>query len=381
MTLCMLFCAGCGTKKAKTSVHIGQEGEDAQSYWTMYHHTIVKGEQGYYYTTPLDKNGKETYMKYMDAQTGNTTFLCGKPQCNHNNKECDAILDDSYDNEIYYYKGAVYLYQMDSEDGLIYLVKVKPDGSERQRLFPIGVGDGEWGAYSLVFREDAVYIYMRQGATTGLDEVTAGIRRRSLDGREDAMIYEYTGMGATVHDVRIYGDKLFFLVEEMKRTPHQAVVDYERKGLFVYDCQTKKVEQVVDAAICDYTIDKTENQLYYYVVQDGLYKQDLSAGTGKKIYTYKKGQTDICELSFDGTYLYMTNEIYWSFYFEKPESYDLYICDKDANIIKTMTTPGPFATMFGDSAYMFSRESGLGKGKMRYIRKEEMLTSDNWNAM
>jgi hypothetical protein len=62
----------------------------------------------------------------------------------------------------------------------------------------------------------------------------------------------------------------------------------------------KKTSQLVNDDICDFTIDVDNNVLYYYVQEDGLYKQQLSGGDAEQIYKYVKDSTNICRISYDG---------------------------------------------------------------------------------
>ena len=138
----------------------------------------------------------------------------------------------------------------------------------------------------MLFR--SVYIYKREGSTSGYDDITATIRRRSLDGNEDEIIQSYTAMGACIYAVKSYGDKLYFLEEEYKRekdaTGKVTGQTFNRLGLFAYDYNTHNVEQVIDEEITDYTFDTDKGVLYYYICEDGLYKKDFSDGKITKIY-------------------------------------------------------------------------------------------------
>lgn len=388
VVLSMSALSGCSSKN-KTTVSLNGAEDDSQSYWNIFNHVFARGEKGYYFVETKDLPDKNVirgdFVQYMDEETGKYTYLCGKPDCNHNNTDCNAYLNTlTYSGDkIYYYDGSIYLMENDKGEGLVYLVRMKADGSARERLFDIGVLGGVNEHYNLTFLDGSVYIYQRQGSVTGLSENTAKIRRRSLDGKEDEVIYEYTGMGAVTYALKGYGDKLFFVVEEEKRKEQNSqVVTYVHQGLFVYDSKSKEVVKYIDKDISDYTIDTKTNQLYYYVVKDGLYIMNMEDNKSKKIYSYEKGQTDICQLSFDGKYLYMSNELYPVIYLEKPKSYELYVMNQDGNILNQVSTTGPFSMYFGDDKYLFST-GGLSEGNniIKYIKKSEILTQKEWTTL
>ena len=367
----------CGKKQEK--ITLSSTSGDDQPYWNIFNHSVAKAENGYYY---LDKYvGDELFyipIYYMDAETGESIILCGKADCNHNNAECNAILNsfDGYNTQqLYYHNEMLYVIYDDESSGLSYLEQIAPDGSYRKRLFEIGE---ILPAYCLVFHDDSVYIYQRQGGVSGYEENTATIRRRSLDGEEDEYVYEYTGQGAVIYAAKSYGDKLFFIVEEEPRvsTEEHSERTYERKGICAYDYNTKQVTQVCREAVCDYTIDVNNNTIYYYVFNDGLYKRKLSDSRAEKIYSMKDGETNICQVSFDGTYVYLSNEQYYVFFYQKTDFY-LYVLDTDGNELNRIATPGMYCTSFGDDKYVFCKES-MGNASFRYIKKSDILTAKEW---
>jgi hypothetical protein len=381
--------SGCTAKKNKT-VELGSTTDDSQPYWNIFDHNVARGENGYYYVLSSYNVSHEkatsggTFLYYMDEAAGGRTPLCAKPDCNHKNAQCNAFLSAGYGyNQVYYYKGYLYVYKYHADDGLVYLVRISADGSERKELFEIGTGEStaECRPYCLVFHDDSVYIYIREGGISGYDEITTTLRRRSLDGKEDENVYERTSVGAQVYGVKAYGNKIFFMVEDQSRTSeHSQERVFTRHGLFVYDCDTKTYEQLIDGAVCDYTIDTDNNVIYYYVVNDGLYKRSLSdEGKAEKLYKFEDKQTNICQLSYDGTYLYMNNELYPTFYLEKVNSFEIYVCDRDGNILKQIESSGTFSTFFGDSEYLFSFNKDAGR--IRYIKKSEILTDVEWTTL
>lgn len=374
-----IFFSGC-TKQQET-ISLTESGSDDQPYWNIFNHRVTKAENGYYYIKELDGTNKDAIF-YMDGESCESIILCGKAECSHNDKDCNAVLISSGGTSgingdrsegLYYYKGALYILHNEDAEGLTYLEQIAADGSYRKKLFEIGP---ESPAYCLVFHDDSVYIYQRQGGVSGYEETTATIRRRSLDGREDEIIYEHTAQGAVVYAVKSYGGRLFFVMEEEGRagTEKHSERIYERKGVFAYDYQTKQVQQVCDEAVCDYTVDEKNNTIYYYVFNDGLYKRNLSEKTAKKIYNMTDKETNICQVSFDGTYLYLSNEQYSVFFYEKTDYY-LYVLDTDGKELNKIPTERMYSTYFGDDKYVFNL--GITK-KFSYIRKSDILTAKEW---
>ena len=60
----------------------------AQNYWNSDGiYNIAAAEDGYYYVT------NEDFLVYFDINTGDTVPVCAKPDCMHDNDECNACLN------------------------------------------------------------------------------------------------------------------------------------------------------------------------------------------------------------------------------------------------------------------------------------------------
>ncbi|GEM_PF-256973 len=379
--------AGCGSENV---VHRGEPlsiidtQSDSQSYWSTTQHKIAKGEQVYYLLeSPLAYGSSSAtpsgaackgYLSYIDEMTMNKHVLCNKEGCTHRDVDCMAYLDSTYGNSIYYYEGNLYLYRRMS-DNQVYLYKIDTKTYQSDRLFSVGEADNELGNLHMAFCKGSVYVYRREGSADGINEDTAALQRYALDGSGQEMIYTHTAIGAEVCGVKVYGDKVFFLDWEVtKDNP----VKY--KGLFVYDTSTGTVQTVSSKNVCDYTVDVEHQNLYYYVAEEGLYRQQLQDGTYKKVYAAQKGQTELCRISYDGTYLYMDNKMQVA-YREEPKEYALYVCDADGNVLTTMNYTKDLSVCFGDAAYLFATENNTVARRIAYIKKSEILTQKEWTVI
>ena len=372
VVLCLIAC-GCSNK----SVDVGSSGEDdLQPYWNMFNQPVAAAENGYYYI--YQRNIQDgVYMKnliaYMDGQTKSTTILCNKPECRHEDENCDAALGDEYNSQsIYYYKGYIYVIKNDESDGNSYLVQIKPDGSERKTLFELGTISV---AYKLAFGGDSVYCYNRVGGY-GVDETQETVRRRSLDGKDDNIIFSYTAKGAQVSAVKLYGNKAFILVTSWTKNSNSADVSAQGKGVYIYDTDTQKTELFIDKSVSDFTVDENEGNIYYFVIDDGLYEQKLSTGSRTKLLECEDRVNNYCELSYDGQYLYMCNEMYKNMIY-KTDSY-VWVVKKDGEIVNKIETAGTYCTFFGDDKYIF----GTNKDKeILTISKAEISKAKEWEKL
>ena len=70
-----------------------------------------------------------------------------------------------------------------------------------------------------------------------------------------------------------------------------------------------------------------------------------------------ENETNICQLSFDGKYLYMSNEQYSVYFFKRTDTY-LYVMDTDGNELNKIPTEGMYFTCFGDEQNVLAQIHG-----------------------
>lgn len=380
-----------GCRRDNKNFQTGNVSSDAQNGWNIFNHPVTRGEGGYYFLISHSsqivedkvEKTRSSYMLIMFMQDdGNSVVVCSKPECKHNSEECPACLSlesnnprydengnvipsiTGYDRDkIYYHNGKIYVIYNDDVAGYAYLEEVAPNGAYRTRLFEIG---NSAKGYCLTFNDQDVFIYKREGSTSGYEEVEATIRRRSLDGKEDEVIYSYKGMGAMLFAVKNYGDKLYFLEElyarEKDENGRQKSISFQRKGLFAYDYQSKTVENVIDAAITDYTFDTDNNTLYYYVNNDGMYKKTFNDGKTQKIYNMEKDINSVAQISFLSGNIYMSN-CFMGGYTGIPQKLVLIVFDKDGKEQNRITISQMNSEIFwGDNDKIFLQQTDMREG-------------------
>lgn len=389
MTLVCGIFSGC--RRDNKNFQTGNVSSDAQNGWNIFNHPVTRGEGGYYFLISHSsqivedkvEKTRSSYMLIMFMQDdGNSVVVCSKPECKHNSEECPACLSlesnnprydengnvipsiTGYDRDkIYYHNGKIYVIYNDDVAGYAYLEEVAPNGAYRTRLFEIG---NSAKGYCLTFNDQDVFIYKREGSTSGYEETEATIRRRSLDGKEDEVIYSYKGMGAMLFAVKNYGDKLYFLEElyarEQDENGRQKSISFQRKGLFAYDYQSKTVENVIDAAITDYTFDTDNNTLYYYVNNDGMYKKTFNDGKTQKIYNMEKDINSVAQISFLSGNIYLVNCLMGGFT-GIPQKPTLIVFDKDGKEQNRITISQMNSEIFfGDNDKIFLQQTDMREG-------------------
>lgn len=320
--------------------------EDSQPYWNSSSvHSVARGEYGYYYVT--FGSGGRKILSYMDDETCELIPLCNNAQCDHVNSDCPAVFSD-YSDVVWYYKNHIYMIKFSSE-GRAVLVQINPDGTDRKELFDIGsVPIDSADDYDLVFNNDCVYVYNNTGNCRLPETVQISIKRFSLDNKINEDIITSDEQSVLFNSVRAYGDKVFFTYSttEFKKETKQNVMTGD--GLYCYNESTGKTTKLIDKNISDYIIDTSDNIIYYYVINEGLYKYKIKDKEENLIYKAERNST-LCYISFDEDYIYLDNTRWCLFTRTADLTITLYVLDKDGNVINTMETRG--SVFFGDDRY------------------------------
>ncbi len=215
LLIILLSCFGCEAKQENQTdteynpvISLKEQDSEAQSYWSNIDQCVAKGDGGYYYSTGT--------LYFFDTRLSKLIPLCLKPDCTHSSRE------DCYANhvtpQVYYYKDYVYTTRISDNNELL-LVRINKDGSQRNDMFEINVGTERSGMLNvhLTFGDDCVYIYNMAGNAGSLDpDKGICIRRRSLDGKTDEIIYEYSGKDSCIETVKYYGGGEAFLYSKAK---------------------------------------------------------------------------------------------------------------------------------------------------------------------
>lgn len=355
------------------------ELEDSQSYWNVFTHSVARGEYGYYYAT-FGGNGS-TFLGYVDDENYECIPLCNKAQCAHNDENCDAVFK-GYMQSVWYYKDFLYLIKYNNE-GKAVLVQVKPDGTERKELFEIGnIPVDSSNTYNLAFCNDCVYIYDRTGNCRLSEPMQINIRKISLDKKTDENIITSDESNVIFDAVKSYGGNIFFIYSntEYNRETGQNVTTSD--GLYYYSGD--KIGKIIDKNISDYSIDVDNKIIYYYVINEGLYKYELQSKNEELIYKSERNSS-LCQVSFDGEYLYLDNRRWCSFAMTSEFVPELWVLDTEGDIINVLHTGEANNTFFGDKdnilfeVYGRSEISGRSIHKIAYIKKIEIENAESWS--
>lgn len=357
---------------------IAADGKENQAYWNSLGHSYAAGDDGYYFSA---SNSGNMLLYYIDRETHLARPLCDKSNCDHVGSKCNSVFSGYVVSSVWRYKDN--LYTIKYSNGQAILVRCALDGSNREELFEIGTLEENTNLYCLAFGNDCVYISTKSGNCVTKEEAEVTLRKRSLDGKEDIVIYSTTEENSVIQAVKCYGNQTFFIAE--KHGYKDGALTPESKGLFCYDNSNQTVGKILDSNICDYAFDYHNKQLYYYVLGDGLYCFDIDANSTKKLYE-AEDSTKLCQLNIDDQYIYLSNERWNAFAGKAVAAPMLIILNRNGELVNRFNTD-VYATCFGDESNLLFRTRNSSGSQIKgvdgiaYIEKKNIETVSEWTEI
>jgi hypothetical protein len=399
LILCLLTVAfsGCGAKtkvEEKTvddgasKAEIANLGTDdsSQNYWFTVVHNFAKGNGGYYY---MGKNS--TYLYFFDESLGESYYVCNKSNCQHNDEDCNAYLGapakkDNNESKVgytistlYFYNG--YLYLLDNEG---YLVRFSADGSERKRICLLeNCNNNGTTGVNFVFYKDSVYVYNMNQHLGLNEEYTETIIRYSLDGKSKDTVVSYKGVNSAISNVKASGNQLFFIVQSYELNTDTRELNIAYKDLYVYNMDSGNMGVAIEGSIMDYSLDQSENKIYYYVKSDGLYVYDISSKEAKRVYE-ATDDDQYAYISSDSNYIYINNYLWRSLARRAGVTVDatLKVLDKTGREVSVIDSSDIYNVFWGDENYIFAEGVyTIETSGLKYIKKSEISTSAEWRDL
>lgn len=271
---------------------------------SVWNNNIAKCETGYYVLI-----GEKIY--YIEKETMQATFLCNKPNCLHNNDDCNAQIGtvDSIcysDGYIYYLSNAADEHQFNGA----YLTRMSADGSQRKNILYMDIKPVDW----IIHRGYFYYAIQKYTVdeSTGLEDVNYAdcyiysypTDESSRDAKE-MYFAEEIRKDAQINSLIAYGDNIYFQLYGMQRNDKSIEV---RKSLKM-NIQNHSVTEMVSSTgyslnqpmyldgMLVFSSGESHNGKYVY------YKTDFDGNNPEKFCETYEGESVVC----DGKYLYIDN--------------------------------------------------------------------------
>lgn len=361
---------------------VEKDGYADQPYWNYISKNVTAGENGYYTVIGFT-------LGYVDGDTLEWNILCSNPACVCRNPlsaeeekrlksegkeipKCNA--DGVCSNSIYYSDGYIYTFDCDKEVGKVYLTSITADGSGViKRLCEVGAYDPRsYGGMRVFAHGDYLYVYDWIESLEGEEKT---ITQYSKNGKQSKVIARFKGEGIHFTNVKSYGNKLFYIVERIERSERNDITtsngmklyNYEltTDGVYVYDYKTGETVRILEKNVNDFAVNEENNEIYYYVTGKGLYSKSLETkGTdGAKLIYTANDETQFCEVSYDGKYIYLNNESCVMRNMLMEENPKNIVLKPDGTVVNEILANKGYGTHFGDSKYLFVDYSYLPIGE------------------
>lgn len=233
--------------------------------------TVCKTENGYY----LQNEG---VLYFFDSALGRMIVVCGKPECPHNDVDCNAWINSKL---LSYYDGKLYYAQGDSiHNSYITLCSMNLDGTDHKDIQVIQKAEPGWrvNCADPIFVNGVVYFMepdhsvYRVGLGQNVENavmIIAGEQEKMLD----TSGWKFWADGETVYAMNRYMDNN----------------GNEHDSLYLLGdntSNTKKIwssQQIVNSISADASWYLMNGRLYYYASGSELWNIDLSSGDSQKI--------------------------------------------------------------------------------------------------
>ncbi len=245
-----------------------------------------------------------SYLYLYDKAAQEITLLCGKPDCDHKNSECNAFFR-FFEQQICHYNGALYMIGSDWGDEENWcLYKVSLDGGTREKLAVLykvdELGQKGYVPSLIVHRGYAYYTVTIMGQTQS--KRSQSIYRINLsDGDyESEEIYSMEGYDMFIYLKGAYGNKLLFHNTDLE----DGDIEKLRNYLFAYDIESRGVTECkLNENHERFRLIGMDGDTILYGDEDGVSSYHLLSGERKVISTEFYAD-DVKLASYDNVNLY-----------------------------------------------------------------------------
>ena len=305
--------------------------EDISVNWWSFGDRVIPASQGFFRLEGI----KDRFL-YIYNDQGEKLLVCGKPDCRHNDENCDAFIPA---NQITYWGGRFY-YVTDKRE----MISMRPDASDR-RLERSNIGEYDPDSYNGYMFSDSGF-YEHYYFCWMIASKVAGVGEDSMTWQDEARLLVYdilkpqdapaclseiiTSEDSTGESkIPVYlsgyyaalqkpeGGKFYLLGIEGDPYAEGAL-----QTLLSWSLDEKKLEKLID--IPEEALNRINvrnDMLYYQVPGEGVFRVSIYGGEAEKIISVNPYLNII---QFDDQYIYISIET------------DYQIYDMDGNLLNSL---------------------------------------------
>ncbi len=253
-------------------------------------------DKGYYYISNEDESSN---IKYFDYSAKKEIYLCNKPNCKHNTKECSSYLDSSETYEMFVYKDYIYLISasgstqtfsatisdsgetvMEQGTNTPKIYRMNLDGTNKTKLFECPTGTEIDSTYILEGNNLYTFFLKSKSVETGKNAITSVETGRTL-----VKINLSSGKYEELFDskdrsiIGVYKNNIVFEEIVYKENPDDYSND-DKGYINNYNKSTKKINLFNLST-------NSETEIYKDICKN---MEDIQSANGKVYYIGSKGK-------------------------------------------------------------------------------------------
>ncbi len=267
LTVVVILLTACGKTESVSTVNINAAEEVDPLELDLEYNLVAESENGYYFWEHMNIDPGIMRLLYMDKESGQVVPLCNKPDCPHDNEDCNAYLPDIALGEdgfskyyLQFYEDSLYAVGC-SQDDYVTLYRIKEDGSEWEKSTQLYRTDysatGAWREPLVLIADGYVYFVDQKQENMQLERV-------SLNGNNAEVIYQgNTETASSVYRIKMNGGYVYFQALTFLDDSY----DNYQGGLYRYDAATGECDLVKKGIVGPYSV---RNDCVYYGSTEGL---------------------------------------------------------------------------------------------------------------
>ncbi|MBQ7063289.1 MAG: hypothetical protein IJM90_00140 [Firmicutes bacterium] len=145
-------------------------------------------------------------IHYCEIESGQTGFLCGKPECDHTDPEsCNAIVGQTG----FLASDNTWLYVQVREKDKYYLCRISPDGTIRENVTVIPDPNG-WNSHMCLYQGNVYLCTSHQEVIDGNPKFTLEFYKQGIDSDEPQLIFTKEAAYVARNVFQFIGDEMYF---------------------------------------------------------------------------------------------------------------------------------------------------------------------------
>lgn len=354
VTVLSSLMTGCSSKNNNINTEQNAvsyvENEDFQNFIDSYS-AFSKVNSGYYFL-------KSMKLYFFDTATKEAYIVCNKPNCEHNSNDCMAFFSifNYYPFQLSYFNNSLYVLGWEDEGSNIrhnYIYEVSLDKYKRKKAAYLFDGTDTSSVYFILHRG---YVYYLKGGASGLNETTSCLYRKKLGStnkKEEAeKIYEISGIGASIMDIKASGNNIVLLTSSYGDTEGNGY----KTSYTIIDIHSLKSKEIAG------------NEAYSLFADGEVAYYEKGENTVNRIDINTNKENFFCEIdgpayiSADNNYIYFDN--IQAIYIGKADEKDrkILVYDKNGNYITEIVPKNPKDDCyFGGDDIMIFKENIVGE--------------------